>query len=257
MLYDPREFRRSRNRILLVSALAWVWLISSALLSSGSPSHMAAHSSHAMPAGPAVTNAGAAMAIGWSFMLVAMMAPTLIIPLWYIHVRSLARRRLRSSALFVFGYVVVWMTIGALVLGADMGFRILQTQSLWPAATLAMIALVWQTSPAKQRCLNRCHAHRSFAAFGTSADVDVFRFGISHGVWCVGSCWALMLFPMLLPRGHVAAMAAVAVIMFSERLENPARPAWRFRGLGKAKRIVLAQTRSSWQRFSAVPGKIS
>jgi predicted metal-binding membrane protein len=246
MLYDPRGFGRLRNRVLLVSAIAWVWLFAGAQFSSGMESSVVAasepHSHHASSASLLKMNLPASRAIEWLLMLAAMMAPTLITPLWYIRVRNFARRRLRSSALFVFGYAAVWMTVGALVLAAETGLKLLHVQSFWPAATLAMIALVWQTSPAKQRCLNRCHKHGSFAAFGSSADVDALRFGISHGVWCVGSCWALMVFPMLLPWGHVAAMAAVSILVFSERLERPTPPGWRFRGLGKATRIVLAQT---------------
>jgi predicted metal-binding membrane protein len=242
-----------RNRVLLISAVAWVFLFAGTQFSAGVESSVAAasesHSHHASSASLLKMNPPASWAIEWLLMLAAMMAPTLITPLWYIRVRNFARRRLRSSSLFVFGYAAVWMIVGALVFAAHVGVKIFQSQSFWLAATLAMIALVWQTSPAKQRCLNRCHAHGSFAAFGPSADVDAFRFGISHGVWCVGSCWALMLFAMLLPRGHVAAMAAASVLIFSERLEQSAPPGWRFRGLGKATRIVLAQTVRTWKGF--------
>ena len=38
-------------------------------------------------------------------------------------------------------------------------------------------------------------------------------------------------------------MAAVGVVIFSERLEEPALPCWRRRGLSKAIRIVVMQTR--------------
>jgi predicted metal-binding membrane protein len=110
---------------------------------------------------------------------------------------------------------------------------------------VALIALAWQFSPFKQRCLNRCHAHGELSAFGAAADLDALRFGLAHGIWCACSCWALMLFPMLLPRGHLVAMACIAVLIFCERLEQPNPPCWRWRGLGKAKRIVLAQARIS------------
>lgn len=246
MLYDPRGFGRLRNRVLLLSAIAWILLVAGAQFSSAMESSVVAasesHSHHASSLNLLKMNPPASWAIEWFIMLAAMMAPTLIMPLWYIRVRSFARRRRRSSALFVLGYAALWMTAGALVLAADRGLKFLHIQSLLTAGTLVMIALVWQISPAKQRCLNRCHTHGSFAASGLSADVDALRFGISHGVWCVGSCWALMLITMLLPVGHVAAMAAVSILVFSERLERPARPVWRFRGLGKATRIVLAQS---------------
>jgi len=35
-----------------------------------------------------------------------------------------------------------------------------------------------------------------------------------------------MLFPMLLPRGHLVAMATVAALIFSERLEQPSPSCW-------------------------------
>ncbi len=108
---------------------------------------------------------------------------------------------------------------------------------------MLLIAFVWQFSPPKQLCLNRCHALTEIPAFGVAADLGVFRFGVMQGVACVGSCWALMLFPLLLPQGHVVAMMAATVLIFSERLEAPSAPGWHWRGPGKLKRIVLRQAR--------------
>ena len=254
MLSDSKEFGLWRNRILFVSACAWVCLLAGTF-ASGMKFDMAgmseSHSSHAMPASMLEINPRASMAVGWLLMLVAMMAPTLIAPLWHIRTRSFSYRRLRSCGLFVFGYAAVWMAVGALFFTADAELKIVRGQSLWPAAGLALCALIWQASPVKQRCLNRCHRHGSFTAFGVSADVDAVRFGISHGVWCVGSCWALMLFPLVLPQGHLIAMMAVSILMFAERLEKPASPAWRFRGLGKASRILLEHSRPYLQKLVA------
>ena len=70
---------------------------------------------------------------------------------------------------------------------------------------------------------------------------------------CAGSCWALMLAPLLLPRGHVAAMALAAVLIVGERLEPPRPPRWRWRGLGKMSRIVAAQARIRLQAPPAQP----
>jgi predicted metal-binding membrane protein len=73
--------------------------------------------------------------------------------------------------------------------------------------------------------------------------MDAFRFGFTQGMWCAGSCWALMLFPMLLPQGHVTAMAVVTLLIFSERLERPKPLSWRLRGPEMALRILIAQAR--------------
>jgi len=188
-------------------------------------------------------NPPAALAASWLLMLVAMMAPVLIPHVRHIRQRSFRRRRARSTTLFVAGYGAIWMAAGAVVLAMDLALKLYRPQSYLPAAVVLLFAVVWQFSPFKQRCLNRCHANTELAAFGPAADLDALRFGLRHGIWCAASCWALMLFPMLLPRGHVVAMAAVAVLIFSERLERPMPPAWRWRGLGALTRIAIAQAR--------------
>jgi predicted metal-binding membrane protein len=213
MTSDAREFARLRNTLLLISAAAWAGLVFE-------PGGMAMHVH-----GPAMHH-GMSIA-SWALMLTAMMAPVLIPPLWHVRLRSFAARRWRSMSLFVAAYAAVWMMAGAVLL------RLFAPQSILPALGVGLIALIWQFSPMKQKCLNRCHAHTELAAFGMAADLDALRFGVRHGVWCAGSCWALMLFPMLLPQGHLVAMAAVAVLIGAERLEHPVPPSWRWRGLGK------------------------
>src|SRR5262249_8142641 len=106
---------------------------------------------------------------------------------------------------------------------------------------VGLIAFVWQASPIKQRCLNRCHSHRPLSAFGVAADRDALLMGLDHGRFCVGSCWAIMLFPMLLPEGHVAAIAAGTLLVFCERLDPARPPAWRLRGFHTSWRWLQLQ----------------
>ena len=247
MTYNARELARVRNPVLLMSAVTWILL----LVEPGSMvllAHCPATSSGATPLQLSfqmllAMNPPASLAASWALMLVAMMLPVLTPPLCHIRLRSFAYRRARSIVLFVAGYAAIWMALGGLLLAIELAVKLFAPQSYLPAAGVVLIALGWQFSPIKQRCLNRCHAHTELAAFGAAADFDALRFGLKHGIWCGGSCWALMLFPMLPPRGHVVAMATVAVLIFSERLEQPRRPCWRWRGLGKVKRIVVAQAR--------------
>jgi len=251
MTYTARDLARVRNPVLLLSAMSWIALI----VEPGGALALA----HCPAAGPAATqfpaafqmpltmNPLTALTAGWALMLVAMMSPVLIAPIMHIRLRSFTRRRARSTALFAAGYAAIWMALGGVLIGMAMAVKRFAPQSYLPAAGIALIGLVWQFSPVKQRCLNRCHAHTELAAFGAAADFAALRFGISHGIWCAGSCWALMLFPMLLPRGHLVAMAAVAVLIFGERLEPPMPPRWHWRGLGKLVRIAVAQTRTRLQ----------
>jgi predicted metal-binding membrane protein len=246
-----------RNLALLISAVTWILLLAEPD-GMGMLAHCPAVSSAGMPL-PAsfqmllAMNPPVSLAAAWALMLVAMMSPALVPPICHIRLRSFTHRRARSIVLFVAGYTAIWMSLGGVVVAMELALKLFAPQSYLPAAGMLLIALVWQFSPIKQRCLNRCHAHTELAAFGAAADFDALRFGLTHGIWCAGSCWALMLFPMLLPRGHVVAMATVAVLIFSERLEQPMPPCWRWRGLGKVQRIVIAQARIRLHAFRLGP----
>ena len=52
-----------------------------------------------------------------------------------------------------------------------------------------------------------------------------------------------MLLTLLAPRAHILAMIAATLFVFAEQLESPAPLAWRWRGAGKALRIINAQAR--------------
>lgn len=252
MIYDAREFARVRNPVLFVAGATWILL----LAGQGSMlmlAHCPAASCQAMPISASLhmllaMNPPALLAAGWALMLVAMMLPVLIPPLYYIRLRSFTHRRVRSTAFFLAGYAAIWMAVGGVLLAIAVAVKLLAAQPYLAAVAVVLIASVWQFSPIKQRCLNRCYAHPVLAAFGGAADFDALGFGMTHGAWCVGSCWALMLAPMLLPRAHVLAMAIVALLIFSERLEEPGPLCWRWRGFGKAARIVIAQTQMRLQR---------
>jgi predicted metal-binding membrane protein len=185
----------------------------------------------------------AELASSSALMIAAMMLPLIIAPLRHLRDRSFARQRPRATILFGAGYGVVWM-IAAVVL------QLIAIAARWaaPAPLLCLglavaAAMLWQVSPTKQWCLNRCHRRPHLAAFGATADRDAFAFGLTNGASCAGSCWALMLLTLLIGHGQILLMIAVTLFVFAERLESPARPKWRWRGAGRAVRIAVAQAR--------------
>ena len=190
-----------------------------------------------------------AQLIGWGLMVVAMMLPKLILPIQFIYQQSFKRYRFLCSLLFVFGYILVWMVVGVFMIEIIMGVNLLLPMSYIPAFVLFVIALVWEISPIKQRFLNLGHDHRILSAFGWKAFRDSLFFGLTHGVWCIGSGWALMLFPMLLPKGHNLAMLVVTFIMISEHLEYPRFPKWLFIPRMKLLRIIVVQTKIKLMTF--------
>ena len=189
------------------------------------------------------------LASGSALMIAAMMLPLIIVPLRHVRDRSFARRRARATILFAAGYGVVWM-IAAVIL------QLIAIAARWAAPTpllcfaLAVAtAIVWQVSPTKQWCLNRCHRRPHLAAFGTAADRDAFGFGLTNGASCAGSCWALMLATLLVGQGHVLAMLGVTFFVFAEQLEGPVPLKWRGRGPSRALRIIAAQARMRLARL--------
>jgi predicted metal-binding membrane protein len=196
-------------------------------------------------------NSPAQLAAGWALMVAAMMSPLIVAPLQHVRDRSFARRRARSMLLFVAGYLAVWMIAGAALQAVALAARWAAPAPLAYLGVAAAAAMAWQISPAKQWCLNRCHRQPHLSAFGAAADRDAFDFGLTNGASCVGACWALMLLMLFAGQGHVLPMIALTLFVFAERLESPAPPQWRWRGPGKALRIVAAQARmrlALWHR---------
>lgn len=246
-MFKRKEFYWLRNGVLLVSLLAWILI----LAPSGSSCHCPAGAMGLSWQKLLAATPLAALASGWALMLVAMMAPMLVPAIYFIHYTSFAHTRAQLVGLFVAGYGAVWMLVGAIFTVTVFIMEQWLPRAWWPAAIVALAALVWQASPGKQICLNRCHSHRSLAAFGFAARRDALRMGLEHGIWCVASCWAMMLFPMLLARGHDLAMAAVTIVMFCERLDPGGVPTWRLRGFRTAFLYLRQKLRRS--RTNPIP----
>ena len=226
-----RQRLEVRAPILIVSAAAWMLLI------------LRPHdaSAHAHCSGLLATNSPGQWG-RWALMLVGMMGPLLVAPVLHVRERSFARRRTRGIALFVLGYGAIWM-LAAVVL--------MPLASYLTVASGAAIALLWQWSPLKQRALNRGHGHPELAAFGAAADAAALRFGLTHGAWCLASCWALMLLPFLVVHGHLVAMAVVTLWLIAEKLDRPAKPRWSMRLPLKATRLLVYLSESG---FSCLGG---
>jgi predicted metal-binding membrane protein len=211
-LFGTSDIKRVRRVATAISALAWLLVI-------------------ARPTDGHHVHHGSVAVANWLTMLMAMMAPVLIAPLVHVRRHSFTHRRRRGAFLFVSGYGLTWMLF-LVTLEKAQG----RVES---AAAVVIVALVWQCAPIKQRCLNHCHALPELAAFGVAADIEVFRFGITYAVWCIGSCWALMWVSMA--YASVAPMIVVSFLVVSERFERPASPTWKWRGTQIPVRILVAR----------------
>jgi predicted metal-binding membrane protein len=228
-----------------ISILTWVLL----LVNPGNI--MTIEHCHVSASGPSATslkmmlemNPFSSQLFGWGLMVIAMMLPKLILPVQHIYQQSLRRYRFTCATVFILGYITVWMLAGVFMTALILGFNLLFPMSYIPGLIVFTIAVIWQFSPIKQRFLNLSHDHSPLSAFGIAAIKDSFMFGVSHGRWCVGSGWALMLFPMLLPQGHNLAMIIVTFLMISEHFEHPRFPRWEIKYRNRLLRIIIAQTK--------------
>lgn len=241
MFEDARERARDRNPMLAISVIAWGVILLDPGGIFGAAHHGAAHVAHV--AHVPVASMAASMAGGWILMLVAMMTPALIPSVRHIRLRSFTHRRRRAIALFAAAYAAIWIAAGAVLIALALALNLLAPHSYLAIAGVLLVAFAWQCSPAKQVCLNRCHRHLELPAFGREADIGVLRFGVTHGLWCVGACWALMLASIALPQAHVIAMAGATVLILGERFERPRPPSWRVRGAGTLLRAAIARSR--------------
>lgn len=159
----------------------------------------------------------------WVAMMVAMMFPT-ITPIVLLH-RSVVTRRgegARPTVAFVAGYIAIWAAIGVVPLAALIGFRHVASGSAWvPRAggVVLVVAGVYQYTRWKMACLKACRSPLSFLMthdFG-SGSRGAFKAGVSHGLYCLGCCWALMAVLFVVGLMNLVWMAAIAAVFLAEK----------------------------------------
>ncbi|TPE52517.1 DUF2182 domain-containing protein [Amaricoccus solimangrovi] len=183
----------------------------------------------------------AALALAWGLMIVAMMAPLLPAPLAHLRARSFAGARTRACAGFLAGYGLVWAAAGVPLVALALTLRLAAPGDWAPALLCLAGAALWQAAPARRRALNRCHRLPPVPAFGAAAALAPPDFGIRHGLWCATTCAPLMLVTLLVPAGHLLAMALAAAWLGAERIERPFPPRWSFRPPTRLARAALAR----------------
>ena len=165
----------------------------------------------------------------WVAMMVAMMFPAAA-PMILAFERSQSRRRdagapFTPTWIFVAPYLAVWFFFGLVGYGLALLFEGLAGDSAWAADDMSRVAggfLVaagmYQLSPLKRVCLSRCRSPLSFMlSYWRDGRRGALNMGLRHGLYCLGCCWVLFL--LLFPIGvmNVAAMVAVAALVFAEK----------------------------------------
>jgi predicted metal-binding membrane protein len=179
----------------------------------------------------------------WLVMMVGMMTPS-VAPTVLLFAR-IARRGAPQAALgrtvpFMAGYLLVWAAFSAaatwlqielIAIGwiDEMGVAV---RPWFTAALLAAVG-VYQWLPVKRACLDNCRSPVQFLVEAHRPGArGALLMGVRHGLYCLGCCWMLMLLLFVGGVMNLLWVAAIAAIVFIEKLL--ARGAWLRRGIGLA-----------------------
>ena len=218
---DPRWYRAS---LWVVVASAWIVLaLWGASPFAGLLSHRSIGTGSLPPAVRAIIFVG-----GWTLMTIAMMLPSSL-PLVNLF-RTIVAERADADRLvlrLVIGYLGMWAFFGILAYRGDaIVHRALEalpefaTAASWIGAMILLAAGVYQFTPLKQICLEKCRSPYSFVVEhwrGGRAGWDALWLGVRHGLFCVGCCWTLMLLMFAVGGANLGWMLALGAVMAAER----------------------------------------
>ncbi|MDT4949619.1 MAG: hypothetical protein QOJ37_2214 [Pseudonocardiales bacterium] len=131
----------------------------------------------------------------WVLMMAAMMLPGTVPAVLR---RAHASGQVRAVPLFVGSYLAVWTLVGLAV------FALYRPHGTVTAGVVVIAAGVYEITPLKQRCRQRCR--------------DSIGSGLEFGLYCVGSSIGLMLILVGLSVMSIAWMAIIAVLVVAQKL---------------------------------------
>lgn len=165
----------------------------------------------------------------WAMMMVAMMLPSAApMILSFDHI---SKQRSNNSTshldvlVFVAAYLVVWAVYSGLATGVQWGLQrfglltpMIRSESIWLTSSIFIFAGLYQFTPLKHACLERCRTPLIFLMQEWREGLSgVWIMGFKHGLYCAGCCWALML---LLFTAGVMNLAWIAFLMMLVAFEK-------------------------------------
>lgn len=166
----------------------------------------------------------------WLAMMVAIMYPTAA-PMIMAFARVHGDRRSRGDPfvptwIFAGSYLLLWSATGVFAYVLAVAGDELANESGWImdnaariGGTLLIGAGLYQLTPIKNVCLNKCRTPMSFLLNSWREGTGgAFRMGLEHGAYCLGCCW--LLFLILFPLGmmNIAVLALIALLIFAEKV---------------------------------------
>jgi predicted metal-binding membrane protein len=130
------------------------------------------------------------------------------------------------TGVFVTAYFAAWGAYGLIAYGVfrlvdslDMGALAWDRAGPYVVGGAIAAAGLYQLTPLKDVCLRHCRSPIHFLAHGWRDGArGAFRMGFTHGLYCVGCCWGLMLVLFSLGVMSLVWMAAIAGVIFAEKV---------------------------------------
>lgn len=166
----------------------------------------------------------------WAIMMVAMMLPsaaaTILLFARVSHTRFQRNRQAASTTSFVLGYLIVWWIFSALAAAVQMALHSaailssdMRASSSVVGGGILIAAGVYQWLPIKRSCLMRCRSPLAFlASEWREGSAGALVMGLRQGAFCVGCCVALMGLLFVAGVMNLLWVAAIAGVVFLEKL---------------------------------------
>jgi predicted metal-binding membrane protein len=166
----------------------------------------------------------------WIVMMVGMMlpsaAPTTLIVSAIERKRGATNPFFGRTALFVVAYLLVWAAFSVAAAAAQTGLARtghlsmeMATTSSILAGAIFVLAGLYELTPLKDRCLSHCRGPIDWIAHHWRPGMaGAFRMGLTHGVFCLGCCWALMLLLFVGGVMNLLWVAALAALVLVQKL---------------------------------------
>jgi len=165
----------------------------------------------------------------WLLMAVAMMLPTA----WtmiagYLDVTIAARPKtgtVRNVGLLILGYLTVWglFSLAAAALQVELiSMDLIPQDGGWPppafSGALFLLAGVFELTSLKNHCLTICRSpFDPKSGDNSETGLQTYRIGLQQGVYCLGSCWALMLLMFAAGLMNFGWMATLGTLMAAQK----------------------------------------
>lgn len=167
---------------------------------------------------------GTAFVGSWLVMMAAMMLPA-VAPVVALYALASKRRVVAALPVFLAGYAAVWAVsaVPAYLVSRWVDEPLMDGRS-WVARLAGgtlIAAAVYQLTPLKAACLNRCRSPLSVFLTQRGSLARPRRAvvaGARHGIDCLGCCWALMAVLIVLGGMQLGWALGITVVLTAEKV---------------------------------------